>query len=144
MINLKDFRNYWEQMLTRVPELRSVEMISVEANMANKVSKIDADRTPTLFYMPPTASAMGDADAWREENKCVIFIMQKYNPNRQTSAEVLEQVQPVVEAVKRLLVQDAGVPCLLPRINAASIDTLPETEFFANWAGWSVAFDALT
>lgn len=144
MINLKDFRLYWEQMLERVPQLHSVEMISVEANMANKVGKIDAEQTPTLFYMPPTATAMGGPDSWREENKCVIFIMQKYTPSRQTSAEVLEQVQPVVEAVKRLLVEDAGVPCLIPHINAASIDTLPETEFFANWAGWSVAFDALT
>lgn len=140
MITLKKLREYWESMIGRVDGLKSVVPLTVEANMADKVGKIKEEQTPTLFYLPPTAEGKGNADAFGEENMCVIFVMQKYDPRKITSADVLEAVQPVVEELKAKMVEDSRRPCHFLKVDNTTISTLPETEFFGNWAGWSIGF----
>lgn len=140
MIALKSLREYWESMIGRVDGLKSVVPLTIEANMADKVGKTPENSTPTLFYLPPTAEGKGNADAYGEENMCVIFVMQKYNPRATTSADVLEDVQPVVEALKAKMIEDSRRPCHFLKVDNSTISTLPETEFFGNWAGWSIGF----
>lgn len=140
MIPLKSLREYWESMIGRVDGLKSVVPLTIEANMADKVGKVPESSSPTLFYLPPTAEGKGNSDAFGEENMCVIFIMQKYNPRTATSAEVLEAVQPIVEALKAKLIEDGRRPCHFLKADVTTLSTLPETEFFGNWAGWSVGF----
>lgn len=141
MIALKSLREYWEGMIGRVDGLKSVVPLTVEANMADKVGKVKEEQAPTLFYLPPTASGKGNnPDAFGEDNMCVIFVMQKYNPRTSTSAEVLEDVQPVVEALKAKIIEDSSRPCHFLKADISTISTLPETEFFGNWAGWSIGF----
>lgn len=140
MIALKSLREYWESMIGRVDGLKSVVPLTVEANMADKVGNVKEEQTPTLFYLPPTASGKGNPDAFGEDNMCVIFVMQKYNPRTSTSAEVLEDVQPIVEALKAKIIEDARRPCHFLKADISTISTLPETEFFGNWAGWSIGF----
>lgn len=140
MINLTDYRQYWEQMVERVKELKSCEMISTETNMADKVQRIREEATPTLFFLPPSASSRGGLDNYRDENACVIFVMARYNPQRATSAATLEATQPILEEVKRMIIDDAAAPCSLLDLGEGGIEILPETDFFGNWAGWSMLF----
>lgn len=142
MIALKILREYWESIIGRIDGLKSVVPLTIEANMADKVGKVPENSTPTLFYLPPTAEGKGNPDAYGEENMCVIFVMQKYNPRTTTSADVLEAVQPIVEALKARLVEDSQQPCHFLKVAGPTISTLPETEFFGNWAGWSIGFTA--
>lgn len=142
MIALKSLREYWESMVDRVDGLKKAVMLTVESNMADKVTSIKEADSPTLFYLAPSAEGSGGPDSYSEETMCVIFVMAKYNPRSSTSADTLEQVQPIAEAVKALLLQDRRRPCHFLHSLDHSISTIPETEFFANWAGWSIAFKA--
>lgn len=140
MILLKDLRVYFENVTTRVDGLKKVVGISIEANMADRVNTVNEDDTPALFYLPPSGDGSGCVDRFCDKSMIVLFVMKKYNPRKTTSIEVLEDVQPVVEALKDLLVADSGTACCPLEIDLSTISTLPETEFFGNWAGWSVGF----
>lgn len=140
MILLKQFREYWEAIVTRVDGLKSAAPLTIEANMADKVGKIPESESPVLFYLPPTAEGRGGADSYGEENMCVVFVMAKYNPRTATSTDVLEEVQPVVEALKKKIIEDSRLPCHFLKVENNTVSTMPETEFFGNWAGWSVGF----
>lgn len=140
MIALRQYREYWEAMVARVEGLNSALPLTVEASMADKVARMKEEQSPALFYMPPSAEGKGRPDAFAEENMCVVFVMKKYNPKSSTSAEALEDVQPVAEKVKELLLLDGLSPCHFLKAEGDTFSTVPETEFFGNWAGWSVAF----
>ena len=140
MILFSELRSYMESLVDSIPGLKSCVPITVETNMADKVSSIPTDETPVLFYLPPSGSGDGSPDAFTEETACVLFVMEKYNPRTTTSAEVLELTHPLVETLKGKLLEAARCPCHFMHIVVPSISTLPETEFFGNWAGWSIAF----
>ena len=140
MIRLRDYREYWEGMARRVPELTECMAVTVDEDMAKRIMALPKGSV-TLFYLPPGAvSEGGDVDAYREKSECVVFVMEKYDPQRRTSFDVLESTQPAIEAVKGALLADAAMGCPLMRIDAASLSTLPETQFFAGYAGWSLGF----
>ena len=143
MISMSVLRKYWAAMPGRVPGLRGACALSVDANMATKVGAIGEDDTPVLFYLPPTGRGRGYLDASREDTALVLFVMQKYNPRKTTPEAVLEAVQPVAEAIKERLLADAAYACGPVRVNPSTITTVPETEFFNNWAGWTLAFNLL-
>ena len=140
MILLSDFRNFVESIAERIPELVQTVPLTVEANMADKVGAISEDESPVLFYLPPSAQSTGRPDAFTEDSMLVLFVMKKYNPRKCTSYEALEAVHPVAEKVKALLVQTAGCSCHFMHIDTGTISTMPETQFFGNWAGWSIGF----
>lgn len=142
MIGLRQFREYLESVVARVDALHAAEPLAVEANMADRVAKFKEEETPVLFFLPPSADGEGDADSFRETSLCVVFVMAKYLPRVKTSFEVLEETQPVAEEVKKLLVRDSAAPCHFLKLEHNTVSTLPETEFFGNWAGWSIAFKA--
>ena len=140
MISLKQLREYFEGLVERVDGLKQAVPLTIEANMADKVNSIGEEESPVLFYLPPSSEGAGSIDAFNDRSACVIFIMKKYTPRRSTSAAVLEDTQPVAEEVKAALLEDSRRPCHFLKADIATLSTMPETEFFGNWAGWSVAF----
>lgn len=140
MILLKQLREYFEGMVARVDGLKKSVALTVEANMADKINNIGEDESPTLFYLPPSADGSGGPDSFNDRSMCVIFVMQKYNPRKSTSADALESSQPVAEAVKAAILEDSRLPCHFLKADISTLSTLPETEFFGNWAGWSIGF----
>ena len=109
--------------------------------MGKKIQSLPADSV-TLFVFPPLAeSGAKNADNFKEVNKCVVFVMAKYDPQRRSSFDLLVQTQPVIEAVKAVLLADQRAGCPVMRIDAGSIDTAPETELYGRFAGWSIAFN---
>ena len=140
MILLKDLRLYAESLAVAVPELVKAMPITIEANMADRIGSISEDESPVLFFLPPSGQSIGRTDAFREDSLFVLFVMKKYNPRKCTAYQALEDVHPVAEKVKAVMLKDAGCPCHFMRIDVGSITTMPETEFFGNWAGWSIGF----
>lgn len=140
MINLVLFREYWDGIAARIPEITGVLPVTVDKDMVKKIQGI-ATGSITLFFVPPTAqSETKSADSWQERNECVVFVMEKYDPQRKTSFAVLESTQPVIEDVKSLLLNDLTASCPLLNIDVTTLNTVPETEFFAGFAGWSLGF----
>lgn len=144
MINLVEYRHYWERMPERLEGIDGVLPVTIDREMGRRIQSLPL-HSVTLFLFPVLAdSSAKTADSYRESNHCVVFVMKKYDPQRQTSFSVLEETQPVAEALKAMLLEDQRVPCSGFKIDVGSMETAPETELYGTFAGWSVAFNAQT
>ncbi|MCM1450672.1 MAG: hypothetical protein NC102_00215 [Clostridium sp.] len=144
MTSLARYREYWERMATRVDSIDGALPITLDEQMGKKIQSLPADSV-TLFVLPPLAESVAkNADSFREVNKCVVFLMEKYDPQRRSSFDVLEETQPAIERVKKLMLLDQSAGCPVMRIDAGSIDTAPETELYGRFAGWSIGFNIIS
>lgn len=144
MINLTEYREYWQRVASRISEITSVLPITLDDQMGKKIQSLPADSV-TLFLLPPLAeSTAKNVDAFAETNQCVIFVMKKYDPQRSTSFNLLEQTQPIIERVKMLMLDDQAAGCPVMRVDINSIDTAPETELYGRFAGWSIGFNVVS
>ena len=144
MIDLAAYREYWERVAARVKAITGVLPVTVDEQMGKRIQSLPVDSV-TLFVLPPVAeSSARSADSFRETNRCVIFVMAKYDPQRVTSFSLLEKTQPVIESVKRIMLDDQSAGCAALSIDGSSIDTAPETELYGRFAGWSVGFNAVS
>lgn len=141
MINLVQYREYWEEVGRRVDSVTGVLPVTIDDQMGKKIQSLPAESV-TLFVLPPLAeSDAKNVDNFKEVNKCVVFVMEKYDPQRRSSFDVLEHTQPIIDEVKSLLLNDQRAGCHVMRIEADRIDTAPETELYGRFAGWSIAFN---
>lgn len=143
MLNLKEYREYWKGLSRRVPGLTGCMAVTVDENMAKRIMGLPKGSV-TLFYLPPGSLAEGaDVDSYREKNDCVVFVMEKYDPQRRDSFSVLESTQEVIEGVKGAMLADMAMGCPVMRMEVSSFSTLAETQFFAGFAGWSLGFKVM-
>lgn len=144
MINLAAYREYWERLAKRVPLITGVLPVTVDEAMAKRITSLKTGSV-TLFVLPPTAKSEGKSiDGFKEGNECVVFVMEKYDPQRRDTWSVLESSQVVVEELKSRMLDDLATGCPLMRFDVSTLNTLPETQFFAGFAGWSVGFKIIT
>lgn len=143
MINLTAYKEYWERLAKRVPLITGVMPVTVDEEMGKRLNGMGKGSI-TLFYLPPTASGNGNTDSFNEANVCVIFIMKKYDPQRESAFDVLEQTQPVIEAIKQAMIDDLAAGCPVMRFEVSTLNTIPETEFYRSFAGWSLGFTVKT
>lgn len=112
--------------------------------MAKRITSLKTGSV-TLFVLPPAAESEGkNVDSFKEGNECVVFVMEKYDPQRRDTWSVLESSQAVVEELKSRMLDDLASGCSLMRFDVPTLNTLPETQFFAGFAGWSVGFKIIT
>ncbi len=145
MIDLKEYFNFW-QGVAAGPLRGEAKMlpVTIDREMGKKIQALPPESL-TLFVLPPVAkSTAKSADAYLEESECVVFLMKKYAPQRVAAWDVLADVLPEVEAMKRALLQACGSPCSRMRLEVSSIETAPETELYGTFAGWSVSFSLIS
>lgn len=144
MIGLVAYREYWERAAERLDCLTGVLPVAVDKDMGKRIQALPVGSV-TLFVVPPGAeSDSRSPDAFREKNQCVLFVMEKYDPQRKTAFSALESSQVAVERLKALMLADLAAGCPVMRFDVASLDTVPETEFFAGFAGWSIGFKIIS
>lgn len=144
MINLLQYREYWERVAARLESVTGVLPVAVDKDMGKKIQALPTGSV-TLFILPPGGeSDSKNPDAFREANQCVVFVMEKYDPQRKTSFAALESSQKAIEDVKALMLDDLAAGCPVMRFDVSTLNTLPETEFFAGFAGWSIGFKIIT
>lgn len=144
MINLLQYREYWERVAARLESVTGVLPVAVDKDMGKKIQALPTGSV-TLFILPPGGeSDSKNPDAFREANQCVVFVMEKYDPQRKTSFAALESSQKAIEEVKTLMLDDLAAGCPVMRFDVSTLNTLPETEFFAGFAGWSIGFKIIT
>lgn len=143
MIALNVYRDFWEMVCRETKELSGVIPVTVDEDVAKKIRSLPLGSV-TLFWIPPSAEGKGNnIDTFQERNRCIVFVMEKYDPSRQESLGVLETTQPVIERVKAFILQAGSQSCSPWTLEDLQLSTLPETKFFANFAGWSVGFTLL-
>ncbi len=142
MFALSVLRRYWDNVAAEIEGIAQAVPLTLEATMADKVRAVGEADSPVIFWLVPSAEGRGDIDAVNDENLCVVFVMKRYNPRTSSSFEALELTQPAAEALRRRILDDARRPCHFLHAVASTVTIIPETEFFGNWAGWSIAFSA--
>ena len=76
MISLKTYREYYENVMRRVPGIHSVRVVNVDQDMSDCLKSISSDELPVLFVVVPSAQETGtDPDNVEEDNLCLIFLM---------------------------------------------------------------------
>lgn len=140
MMSLTQYREYWQRVADRVEGVTGVLPVTVDKAMGDKIKALPKDSV-TIFVLPPGAEGSGDVDSFAEKNMCVVFLMAKYDPQRKTAFELLEETQPLIEKVKRVLLDDQAAGCPVMRVDVSSLDTFPETELYSTFAGWSIGFN---
>ena len=144
MIELQEYRKYWERVALRCQTITGILPVAVDKDMGKKIQALPTGSV-TLFVLPPGAeSESRNLDAFKEMNTCVVFVMEKYDPQRKTAFATLESSQKAIEELKRVMIDDMAAGCPLMRFDLRTLNTLPETEFFANFAGWSIGFKIIT
>lgn len=144
MINLLQYREYWERVAARLDSVTGVLPVAVDKDMGKKIQALPTGSV-TLFILPPGGeSDSKNPDAFREANQCVVFVMEKYDPQRKTAFAALESSQKAIEEIKTLMLDDLASGCPVMRFDVSTLNTLPETEFFAGFAGWSIGFKIIT
>ena len=75
MISLKTYREYYEDVMRRVPGIHSVRVVNVDQDMSDCLKSISSDELPVLFVVVPSAQETGtDPDNVEEDNLCLIFL----------------------------------------------------------------------
>lgn len=143
-MDLKEYGLFWRQAGERIAELTGVMALTVDDEMAKRIRGL-ALGSRILFWLPPTGRGRGrDVDSFREEETCVVFVMEKYDPGRRQGIDVLESTQGAIERVKELILESHR-RCIGPiRLGSLEISTMAETRFFAGFAGWSISFTAVS
>lgn len=144
MIGLKEYREYWEDIADRLESVTGVLPVAVDKDMGKRIQSLPTGSV-TLFVLPPAGqSESRNPDAFREQNTCVVFVMEKYDPQRRTAFDVLETSQRAIEDLKAAMLDDMSTGCPVMRFDVSTLNTMPETEFFAGFAGWSIGFKLIT
>ena len=142
MIKLKKFREFWEQTAEKIPELTETMAVTVDENMAKKILSLKLGST-VLFWLPPSVEGNGvHVDAFEAKHLCVVFVMEKYDPSRKECIDVLESTQEIMEKLLNEILSSQWYGCRTLGLADLKISILPETKFFAGFAGWSMAFNA--
>ena len=146
MINIKVYREYWEGVQKRIPEIKKVLPVTIDEVMSKTIQGLSKEECPVLFILIPSGTGASlSADNVRENNLCVIFLMSKYDPQRKGAYETIEEVQPVMERIKQMLIEDSATGCPVTKeLDLTSLSTLPESGFYRTFAGWSLAFSFKT
>lgn len=146
MIDIKIYREYWEGVQKRIPGIKKILPVTIDEEMSKTIQGISKDDCPVLFILIPSATGNStSADNIQENNLCVVFLMDKYDPQRKGAYQTIEEIQPVMEQIKRILIEDSATDCpVISKIDLTSLSTLPESGFYRTFAGWSLAFSFKT
>lgn len=143
MTDLNLYREYMEKLAPLCGCDGSLA-VTLDDAMARKIQNLNKEST-TLFFLPPAIAGEGrSADDYRETEEVVLFVMKRYDPQRTAAFDVLAETQRQVGAIRSRLLADLCGPCAFMELVPASVNILPETKFYAGFAGWSVGFKVVS
>lgn len=145
MISLERYEEYWNSVKERVSQVKRVIPVTMDQEMGKEIQSLGAADLPALFVIIPEAHLSGDVDNLKDNNFGVVFIMDRADPQRKKAYQVQKETQPVIEDIKQIMIDDRAAGCtMLRNLDIGSISTVPESGFYANFAGWSIGFQFKT
>jgi len=100
------------------------------------------EELPVLFVMVPDSEGDGDnADNYTDICDAVVLMGDKYDPQSGGAIECLEEIQPIAEELKEILLTDSTQGCpVIKDIRPRSLRTVAVTNLYNNFAGWMISF----
>lgn len=141
---INELRQYWETMLTKVPALKRIEFVVDESQVKDFISDIPASEQPFAVIVLPSANSKGsEQDNFQENENHLFYVLRNQDSSQYTWMEILEELQPVTEAIKDQLITDAGDDCpYFQNMDYSSYQTDPERKLWSKCTGWSVSFNS--
>lgn len=139
MISLKKYSDYMASLAIRAG-IASAVALTVDDNMAKTIAATRSEG-PVLFYLAPVGRpGSSNANVMRDLSACVLFVMVDYDPQHLSAYDALAGAQPYAERLKQLLAEDSASGCSPLCVDLSTVNTMPETQFYRSWAGWSIGF----
>lgn len=82
MVNIKEYREYWEQYKERIPEIKEVVPLTVEQDISKKVQNIKTGDLVLFMLVPEVKTEGENADNYSDKNEAVIVLAGKHDPQR--------------------------------------------------------------
>ena len=146
MVNIRTYKEYWEDMVTRIAELKESYIVAIETQLQKKIS--DVVEFPILVATVPSSNPDSkDEDNTGETNSCLIFILKKVAENDRDDANYIddmELMQSIMKQIKDNMLTDM-VNCeatyheLLSYLDVKSFHQDPEYNYLG-CDGWSLSF----
>lgn len=146
MVDIRTYKEYWANMVTRIPELKGSFLVAIETQLQKKIS--DVAEFPILVATVPSADPDSkDEDNTGETNSCLIFVLKAVAENDRDDANYvddMELMQGIMKAIKDFMLDDK-VNCdatyheLMSNLNEKSFHQDPEYNYLG-CDGWSLSF----
>ena len=146
MVNISTYRDYWDNMVSRITNLKAAYLVATETQLQKKVS--DISDYPVLVATIPSADPDSkDEDNIKETNTGLIFVLKKVPDSDRTDANYvtdMELMQDIVKAIKDNMLDDktncnATYHDLMSNLNEKSFHQDPEYNYLGH-DGWSLSF----
>lgn len=83
MVNVKEYREYWEQYKERIPEISEVVPMTVEQDISKKVQGIRANSLVLFMLVPEVKTDGQSVDDYEHKNEGVVILAGKFDPQRE-------------------------------------------------------------
>ncbi len=146
MISIKQLNDYFTDVVTRSQGIKSMMMISSEADFGLAIRNLSPEKFPAMLLIIPSADSVAPTtDSVSEVTTCLVYIIQKVEASDQTPAsfvDVISVTQELMTLVKWIMLGDKGLHGpghITHDINLNGMHTDPEYNFFG-CHGWSLSF----
>lgn len=153
MVPIRQYRDYWKAMLTRIPAMKRVILVTEESELSNVIKNISDEEIFTVVVVPSAKSRPGDTDNFGMMNTGIVFVLQKLergsiSPTNDTSdanddlIDYLEVSQNVMKSVVDTLKADKDDQdhcTLMKKLDLNRITVEPEYNYFGSY-GYSLSF----
>ncbi len=141
MVNLKDYREYWESYTEWFQDIEEVVALTVDQDISKKVQSIRGGKLVLFMLVPESKGSGSNVDNYVDNNEGVIFVGRKFDPQRGGSYECIEDIQPTIEAIRDTLLEDMSAGCpVIGKIDIDSIRLVPVSTWYNVLAGWMIDF----
>ena len=141
MVNVKEYKEYWEQYKERIPEISEVVPMTVEQDISKKVQGIKANSLVLFMLVPEVKTDGQTVDDYEHKNEGVVILAGKFDPQRGGSYQRIEEIQPYIESIFGYILEDMAQYCpVLGRVDINSIRMIPVSTWYNVLAGWMIDF----
>lgn len=142
MILLQDIEDYFNGRCGADKLIKKVFYFTEEGELGDVKNDIAPEHQPFLMVIVPSFDSEGSLpDRYSENVAFLIYLLEKEDSSDKTTFEIQKELQPIIEALKGRIRDDAETCHWLNGLNFGSFHTDPERQKFANFTGWSVSFD---
>lgn len=141
MVNLNSLEQYWNAMPAKVRALKKVYYVTEEGDMKDFFQDIKLTEQPFLVVVIPSAKASGSADFYTETNMNLIYLLSKEDSGKKRTFELQKELQPVMEAIKDVMIADIAGCGFMRELDISSMHTDPERKLLSVASGWSLSFE---
>lgn len=146
MVNIRTYKEYWADMVTRVPELKASHIVAIESQLQKIIS--DIPEFPIIVATVPSADPDSrDEDNTGETNSALIFVLKRVNENDRTDDNYIDDMalmQNIMKQIKDNMLADkvdcdAGYHDIMSYLDVKSFHQDPEYNYLG-CDGWSLSF----